>query len=178
MTVRTTNQPQTRASIVLRRVAEQYTAMLVQASGDQLTSVVLFGSVARGEASRKSDIDLLIVVKAENEDELIRLREGITDLCLDFEESPDQLAINDKGFPAIIRQVVYSETEALRTHLFYLDLVVDGKIMFDRNGFFTAKLAQVRQRMQELGTRREYLSRKRWYWLLKPGMRPGEVVEL
>lgn len=178
MTVRTTNQTKTRASIVLRRVAEEFVALLSQDLEDQLTSVVLFGSVARGEANRMSDIDLLIVVRAENEDELIRLREQITDLCLDFEESPDVLAINDKGFPAMIRQIVYAEAEALRTHLFYLDLVVDGQIMFDRDEFIATKLAQVRQRMEDLGTRREYLSRKHWYWLLKPGMQPGEIIEL
>ncbi|MBI4770044.1 MAG: nucleotidyltransferase domain-containing protein [Chloroflexi bacterium] len=158
-------------------MANEFTTVASQALGVQLTSAILFGSVARGQARRNSDIDLLIVVRADDE-ALSRLRERVTDLCLDFEDSPEMQSVVEMGFPAVIRQIVYSETEALRTHLFYLDLVTDGEILFDRDGFMAAKLARVRQKMVQLGTRREYLNRKRWIWLLKPGMQPGEVVEL
>ena len=172
------NRRSTKASGVLFQVAENFTALLLRALGNQLTSAVVFGSVARGEARKKSDIDMLVVVRAPTEADLIRLREQITDLCLDFEAQPDLLAMTTQGFSAVIRQIVYTEAEALRTHLFYLDLAVDGRVLYDRDGFFADKLARVRQRMTELGTRREYLSRKRWVWLLKPGMQPGEPVEL
>lgn len=172
------NKPGTRASVILTQVADDFTKMLARILGNQLISVVLFGSIARGEARKKSDVDLLIVVKAPTETDLIWMREQITELCLDFEAQPEALALMKQGFPAVIRQIVYSEAEALRTHLFYLDLVVDGRILYDRDGFFAAKLARVRRRMARLGTRREYLSRRRWVWQLKPGMKPGERVEL
>ena len=172
------SKPKTRASVILSRVAESFAELLLQTLREQLISVVLFGSVARGEARIKSDVDLLVVVKAPTEADLIGLREQITELCLDFEARPDLLALADQGFPAVIRQIVYSETEARRTHLFYLDLAVDGQILFDRHRFFANKLARVHQRMAELGTRRQYLTRRRWVWLLKPGMQPGETIEL
>jgi hypothetical protein len=48
---------------VLRSLAERYAGHLRSALGDRLVSVVLFGSVARGDARASSDIDLLIVVE-------------------------------------------------------------------------------------------------------------------
>jgi len=48
-------------SATLRRLAERYATLLQSTLEDRLVSVVLFGSVARGEATASSDIDLLIV---------------------------------------------------------------------------------------------------------------------
>jgi predicted nucleotidyltransferase len=48
-------------SQVLKRLAVEYCDVLRQLCGDSLVSVVLFGSVARGEATTLSDIDLLVV---------------------------------------------------------------------------------------------------------------------
>jgi hypothetical protein len=171
-------KPGTLASGILSQVARNFSELLSQTLDEQLTSIVLFGSVARGEATKKSDIDVLVVVKAPTDADLIALREQVTELCLDFEAGPEVSALALRGFAVAIRPIVYPETEALRTHLFYLDLAVDGQILYDPDQFIVTKLAQVRQRMLELGTRREYLTHKRWVWLLKPGMSPGERVEL
>src|SRR5579862_8219136 len=45
----------------LRQLADEYTRLLGALFGDTLVSVVLFGSVARGDATPNSDIDLLII---------------------------------------------------------------------------------------------------------------------
>ncbi|MEW6049226.1 MAG: nucleotidyltransferase domain-containing protein, partial [Bacillota bacterium] len=47
----------------LRRLAEAYALAAREVLGDNLTSVVLFGSVARGEAGPGSDVDLLVVCR-------------------------------------------------------------------------------------------------------------------
>ncbi len=47
----------------LQAAAERYAELLRRTLGDNLVSVVLFGSVARGEARPDSDIDLLIVAE-------------------------------------------------------------------------------------------------------------------
>lgn len=46
----------------LRHLAERYAQVAQDVLGDDLVSVVLFGSVARGEARPDSDIDLIVVV--------------------------------------------------------------------------------------------------------------------
>src|SRR5437764_1680739 len=50
-------------SDVLRELARRYTDLLRSHLSERLVSVVLFGSVARGDASPASDIDLLIVAE-------------------------------------------------------------------------------------------------------------------
>lgn|GEM_PF-2830365 len=47
----------------LRQVAEDYARALESSWGDALVSVVLFGSVARGEVTEHSDIDLLVIAR-------------------------------------------------------------------------------------------------------------------
>jgi len=50
---------------VYRQIAEDFTRLLERELGQQLVSVVLHGSVARGNARVGSDIDLLVVVEAQ-----------------------------------------------------------------------------------------------------------------
>ena len=47
----------------LQELASEYSKILQEILGKQLISVVLFGSVARGEAGPHSDIDLFIVLE-------------------------------------------------------------------------------------------------------------------
>lgn len=47
----------------LEELAKEYAHALQKGLGSQLVSVVLFGSVARGEGGPTSDIDLLLIIK-------------------------------------------------------------------------------------------------------------------
>lgn len=51
--------------------------------GDNLTGILLFGSVARGEADRASDIDIQVIV----EDDLLQSRRVIQDIRQEMEKS-------------------------------------------------------------------------------------------
>ena len=46
---------------IYRDVAREFTHRVTSVLGDQVESIVLYGSVARGEAKRDSDIDIFIV---------------------------------------------------------------------------------------------------------------------
>ncbi|MFQ5520218.1 MAG: nucleotidyltransferase domain-containing protein, partial [Candidatus Methylomirabilia bacterium] len=63
----------------LEAAAARYAGMLQAALGENLVSIVLFGSVARGEARADSDIDLLIVGEEFPQGRFARLRvlEGV-----------------------------------------------------------------------------------------------------
>jgi predicted nucleotidyltransferase len=41
--------------------AEEFARRVTSALGDQVDALVLFGSVARGEATRSSDIDIVVI---------------------------------------------------------------------------------------------------------------------
>lgn len=84
-----------------------------------------------------------------------------------------------RSLPPLTWSLVTKSPEEARTHSpLYLDIVEDGVLIFDRDGFFDRILSEMRQRMRQLGSRRVYLDDGRWYWDLKPDFRFGEVVEI
>lgn len=141
-----------------------WTALL----GERLVSLVLFGSVARGDAHDRSDIDLLIVAESFPR----RLADRRRPLLAEWARVRGAL-------PAVDWNLVTKTPEEARAHSpLYLDLVEDAVLLFDRGGFFEAVLHSLRARMQALGSRRIYLPDGSWYWDLRPGFRFGDVVEL
>lgn len=142
---------------------------------DNLVSVVLFGSVARGEAGEHSDVDLLVVCE-----ELPGSRWKRYDLfhqaAAPLKGMLEELA-RQHYYPEF-RPVLKSRPEAEIHTPLYLDMVEDARILYDRDGFFAGVLASLRQRLAELGARRVYLDDGRWYWDLKPDYRFGEIFEI
>lgn len=146
------------------------TAAWVAELGERLVSLVLFGSVARGQARPTSDIDLIVVAEAFPRS-LVDRRRPLLGL---WEE-----ARAAQGLPYVEWNLVTKTPDEARVHSpLYLDVVEDGIVIFDRNGFFQTVLQGLRERMQALGSRRIHLPDGSWYWDLKPDFRFGEVVEL
>jgi hypothetical protein len=145
---------------------EAWSALL----GPRLISLVLFGSVARGEASDASDIDVLVV--AEGFPRSLRERRQI--LLGEWSRVQAQ-----EDSPEVEWNLVTKSPEEARYRSpLYLDLVEDAVLLVDRDGFFQAVLDGMRARMRELGSRRVVLPDGSWYWDLKPDFRFGEVVEI
>lgn len=158
----------------LLQLATEFSARLQESLGKDLVSVVLFGSVARGEAIPTSDIDLLIVMESLPPGRFRRL------VLLDpveatFTEELEQL----EGREIFTRLACLLKTreEAERVIPLYLDMVQDAVILFDRGDFFLKLISGLRQRLATLGARRIRAGRVR-YWDLKPDFRPGEHFEI
>lgn len=138
--------------------------------GDRLVSLVLFGSLARGEARDASDIDLMVVADGFPQSLAARRR-----LLLD-EWTRVRAA---KGLASVEWNLVTKTPDEAQYHSpLYLDMVEDARLLFDRDGFFAAVLESMRSRMHALGSRRVYLPDRSWYWDLKPDFRFGDVVDI
>ena len=158
----------------LRHLAERYAATAQEVLGENLTSVVLFGSVARGEARPDSDIDLLVICR-ELPAGAFRRQEVLEPVQERLQVELDRLW--EQGCYTDFTEIIKTETEAQKTHLLYLDMTEEAVILFDRGEFFARVLARVRERLRELGAQRKQLGRIR-YWDLKPDFKPGEVIWL
>jgi len=158
----------------LRRLAEQYTISLRETLGDRLISVVLFGSVARGEAGPTSDIDLLIVSDHLPRSRVARRR------TLDAAFSrvgPQLMTVIDQGIDTAFTEIIKTPDEAAQPVLLYLDLTEDAVILYDPHGFFARVLDALRASLQKRGAKRLRLNDAP-YWDLKPDFKPGDEVEL
>lgn len=164
-------------STIYWKLSEYFVFMLQDRLGQVLSSVVLYGSAARGTAGVKSDIDLLIIVDYP-QGKKREIEEKVSEIYLDFEDSDYFEGADLTGLRAKLEYILLTREEALNTRPFYLDISQDGLVLFDRDDFFNRKLTRLRKRMTELGTRRVFLDDMTWLWELKPGMKPGEVVEL
>lgn len=168
------NEKKEERSLLLRQLARRYAEAAQQVLGDNLTSVVLFGSVARSEAGPESDIDLLVICRElpagafRRQDLLEPVRKK---LQADLDRLWDQKVYVD------FTEIIKSETEARMMHYLYLDMTEEAISLFDRNSFFARILERLRGRLRELGAERKQLGQLR-YWDLKPDFKPGEVITL
>lgn len=138
--------------------------------GERLVSILLFGSAARGEWSRNSDVDLLLVVDPAPRSLADRRRP----LVARWQQARRRLGLAAVQWDLVVKD----RREAVQHSPLYLDMLADGILLYDRGSFLADVFARMRERMAELGSRRVYLSDGSWYWDLKPGVRFGEVVEI
>jgi predicted nucleotidyltransferase len=123
--------------------------------GDRLVAVALFGSRARGEAGEESDWDLLVVA------------EGLPESPLERHISLKRLL--PPGCEAV--SLLPRTPEEFEDHVpsLYLDIALDGKILYDPQGYMAERLARLRRRMEDLGLYREWTrSGQEWRWRKQP----------
>jgi len=142
--------------------------------GDKFISLVVFGSVARGEARRDSDVDLLLVIDSVPKRRLERQREFM-EVEKELEGYLNELF--DQDYFIDFSPIIKTPEEAMRLSPLYLDMVEDAIIAYDKEDFFAKILEKVRKRLEELGSKRVRMGRK-WYWILKPDYRFGEVIRI
>lgn len=70
-------------SLVVENVVREYAKELRKVYGDSLSSVIMYGSYARGDFTTQSDVDVMIIVGL-SEEEIKRTSNTISDMAFDF----------------------------------------------------------------------------------------------
>jgi len=156
-----------------KSLLEKLTKLLQEEFQDKLISVVLYGSVARGDNRKDSDIDLLLVIKD--------LPKTITERVILFDKVERKLddyimRLMDDGYYITFSPVLKTPEEAMRFSPIYMDMTEDAIILYDKNGFFRKVLEKIKKRLEELGFERVWLSKKVWYWR-KRDYKFGEIID-
>jgi len=158
----------------LADLARCYTQLLAQELGERLVSVALFGSVARGTANEHSDIDLFVVIRDLPVGAFAR-REVVEPVHQTLLSKLNELLL--AGIYTDLIEVLRTPEEAGRFHMLYLDMMLEARLLYDRDDFMKTRLARVRRKAQELGSTRRQIGDVS-YWDLKPDFVPGEVIVL
>lgn len=156
---------------------KRYCEILYELFNGNLLSLVLFGSIARGDWSKDSDIDLLVVAEHwERVPVWGRIRE-LRKAKDALESSPDYMRALKAGYWPIIQHYPLSVNEALRFNRIYVDASIDGILLYDRNGFMEKAMQVMRKRLEELGAVRVMLPNRKFYWIFGE-LSAGRVIEL
>jgi hypothetical protein len=111
---------------IYKKAAAEFAQRVTSALGSQVDSIVLYGSVARGEAKRSSDIDILVVSPDPQS-----ARQRVSEICEDV--------IYECDYTLFI-STVHLSREELRWHTevgspFVRNVVDEGVILYDDGTF-------------------------------------------
>jgi predicted nucleotidyltransferase len=121
--------------------------------GDGLLAVALFGSRARGDAKDDSDVDVYVLAEGLPADPFDRV-------ALLARARPRQI---DYALSLVARTPEEFEADITPLHL---DLALDARVLYERAGWLSSRLAIVRQRIEEATlVRRADLV---WQWRVTP----------
>ncbi|MEE9225468.1 MAG: nucleotidyltransferase domain-containing protein [Bacteroidota bacterium] len=159
---------------IYKQIVHTLEAELKRFYGNRLVSVCLYGSVARGTMNNTSDLDLLVVAR-----DLPRGRVKRIDEFRTVERALERILGRARKNEVYceLSPVIKTPEEVNRGSLLFLDMLEDGKILYDRGGFLNRFFEKFRRRLQRLGAKRIWRG-ETWYWMLKEHYKPGEVFEI
>lgn len=160
----------------LKDLITLYVNMLKEHYDDKLTSIAVFGSIARGEAKTDSDIDMLIVVEGLPEDIGERVKE-VSSIKIRLKEYESYWEYYREGKPRLISEVILTPEEVSKHPPILLDIAYEGIILYDKDRFLERELEEVRRKLEKLGARR-VRGKAGWYWILKSDAKLGEVIKI
>jgi len=160
------------------RLLKHFLALVREEYKDELIAVILYGSVARGEAKPTSDLDLILVIEDPSSPYEKSTKRFILKVENRLKEAEEFRSLVTSGFYPDLRPIILSRSEASMSRYIFLDLIEDAVILFDRNDFFKERLEALKRRLRELKSEKVELKDGGWYWILKPDLKFGEVFEL
>ncbi len=129
---------------VLRRIGEHY--------GDSLLGLAIFGSYARLENRKNSDLDLLILLK-EAPGFSHRLQDFVDHVELELESFAQGLYEED-DILCELSPYILSKEESLRFQPIYFDLVEHNRIVYDSQGIIAHIIEATKDLMLRYGAKK------------------------
>jgi hypothetical protein len=145
-------------------ILDRAVEVLRETEGENLLSVVFYGSRARGDEGKASDIDLFIVLKDVGS--FLNTRRRI------------YRVLNELGVGLEFSPLILNSSSAQKLQPIHFELSADGIIVFDRDRFMETVLSKVKRVIEKIGARRYKTDDGCYGWVLKEGIKRGEVIEL
>ncbi len=117
--------------------SEYFVRRCIEEFGEDLISVVLFGSNSRGLATQRSDMDFIIVLEGDVEEE--KMRKLRLEFIMKFSRKIDTICLN--------------RNDALKNFEYisplFSTLLLGIKILYDRDNFFKEEIKKLAKKVKE-----------------------------
>ncbi|NVM36527.1 MAG: nucleotidyltransferase domain-containing protein [Candidatus Lokiarchaeota archaeon] len=164
-----------RVSYIFRDYLYNFVRLLKDNYNEDLLSIILFGSVARGKWNIESDIDLFIIFSNKSS---IRtdINNQLTKIISDYERKSKLKNSKGERLFSTIQDIslLIKDLHTFRT-IFY-DIAMDGIILFDKNQTGSHFLKKIKKRIEEKGLKRVFIKENDYYW--ERNVKFGEIIEL
>jgi len=143
--------------------------------GEALAGIVAYGSYARGDCGKHSDLDMMVVLR-ETPLRPAQRADVVAPALAQFRHTDAWKEAVAAGFWPELSPLVLTVEECRRLPPLLLDVATEGVVAWDSGGV-APLLLEIRDRMACAGVKRVELADGGYYWDLRPGMRLGDVVE-
>jgi len=140
-----------------------------------LEAFVIYGSVARGNATPNSDVDVLLI----SEDLSGSLGSRIEKLYhIEKTRHAELEWLRRHNIHTGVSFYPLRKVEAQRLPNLFLDLTEEAVILHDKNHFLESTLLELKMKLLKMGAKRVFINKEQWYWDLKPDYKFGETLAI
>jgi len=158
------------------RLLREYCSAMKRHFAENLVSICIFGSLARGKPAPSSDIDVMVV--AENLPQDVGERTHSTNYIHEMLKKTDaSAALRTLSRSTLISDIFLTPREVQKHPPILIDMVEDAVILYDRMDYLKNVLKRLGEKLKEIGARKVVVE-KGYFWVLKPNAKPSEVVEI
>jgi predicted nucleotidyltransferase len=156
--------------------ARKVSSILERDMKDNLISVCLYGSAAKGGLRVGSDVDFLIVL-GEAPASYHKRMKGFLVLSENIRETGEYMDMEKLGLQLEPSFLVFTLDEVKKHPPVLIDISYEGIILYDKKKFLKNQLETLRAKLAKLGAKRK-ITPHGYYWILKPDIKVGEVFEI
>ena len=144
-----------------RRWVDGVLSRMLQYYGENLLGLAIFGSFARGENRKGSDLDLLIILSNAGK-RRIRIEEFIREIEMKHDDLAQQL-FREQGLSCDLSPYIVTRDEALMMQPIYYDLVDHHVVVWDPEGIIDQIISSASALLKKVGAYRVRRNNT-WEW--------------
>lgn len=147
---------------------------IVNFYGENLQSLVLFGSMANRKNRLNSDCDLLIILSCENKKSKGSLNREFSNIELPIKDLEEKMF--SSKIPMEVSPIILYKEEAIKFNPLYLDIVTNHISLFDKENFFKSITTNMKEKIASWGSTKHDTGNG-WYWNIKKNTKYGDVID-